>query len=120
MVGRRAHGQLKTTVLAILRAADGPVTARAVIGRWPATESTPAFTTVITVLTRLQQAGAVERIEGPEARFALRHVAGGVAAESMLAALLESSDRSAALMSFAEQLTDQDLAVLRHAVGGPA
>ena len=118
MVGRRAHGQLKTTVLAILRAADRPVTARAVIERWPEAEPTPAFTTVITVLTRLQQAGAVERTDGAEARFALRHVAGGVAAESMLVALLESSDRSAALMSFAEQLTDQDLAVLRRAVGG--
>jgi predicted transcriptional regulator len=120
MVGRRAHGQLKTTVLGILRASAEPVSARVVIERWPAAEPRPAFTTVSTVLTRLQQAGAVERVDGAEARFALRHVAGGVAAESMLAALLESSDRSAALMSFAEQLTDQDLATLRRAVGGPS
>jgi hypothetical protein len=69
MVGRRAHGQLKTTVLALLREADGPVTARMLLERWPAAEPPPAFTTVITVLTRLQQAGAVERIDGPEVRF---------------------------------------------------
>jgi predicted transcriptional regulator len=117
MVGRRAHGQLKTTVLALLRAAGEPVSARMLLERWPGTEPAPAFTTVITVLTRLQQAGLVERVEGAEARFAVRHVAGGVAAESMLAALLESSDRSAALLSFAGQLSEEDLAVLRRAVG---
>lgn len=120
MVGRRAHGQLKTTVLTLLREADAPVTARMLLERWPDGDPTPAFTTVITVLTRLQQTGAVERIEGPEARFLLRHVAGGVAAESMLAALLESADRGAALMSFAEQLDARDLDVLRRAVGGTA
>jgi predicted transcriptional regulator len=118
VVGRRAHGQLKTTVLALLREAEAPVTARMLLSRWPDAEQRPAFTTVITVLTRLQQSGAVERIDGPEARFAVRHVAGGVAAESMLAALLESADRRAALMSFAEQLDAKDLDVLRRAVGG--
>ena len=120
MVGRRAHGQLKTTVLALLRGAEAPVTARMLLERWPSDDPKPAFTTVITVLTRLQQAGAVERIDGAEARFRIRSVAGGVAAESMLAALFESSDRSAALMSFAEQLGEQDLDVLRRAVGGPS
>jgi predicted transcriptional regulator len=120
MVGRRAHGQLKTTVLALLREADAPVTARMLLERWPATEPRPAFTTVITVLTRLQQAGAVQRVEGAEARFLVQHVAGGVAAESMIAALLESADRGAALMSFAEQLDPTDLDVLRRAVGGGA
>lgn len=119
MVGRRAHGQLKTTVLALLREADGPETARMLLERWPAGEPRPAFTTVITVLTRLQRAGALERVEGAEARFRVRHVAGGVAAESMLAALLDSADRGAALMSFAEQLDARDLDVLRRAVGGP-
>ncbi|MGN6443912.1 BlaI/MecI/CopY family transcriptional regulator [Amnibacterium sp.] len=120
MVGRRAHGQLKTTVLALLRDADAPVSARMLLERWPGDEPRPAFTTVITVLTRLQQAGAVERIDGAEARFRVRQVAGGVAAETMLAALLESSDRSAALLSFAGQLTDADLAVLRRAVADGA
>jgi predicted transcriptional regulator len=120
MVGRRAHGQLKTTVLALLRDAGAPVTARMLLERWPAEEPRPAFTTVITVLTRLQQAGVVERTDGIEARFLLRHVAGGVAAESMLAALFESADRGAALMSFAEQLDAKDLDVLRRAVGGGA
>jgi predicted transcriptional regulator len=118
MVGRRAHGQLKTTVLALLREADGPVSARMLLERWPDGEPRPAFTTVITVLTRLLQAGAVERVEGAEARFRVRHVAGGVAAESMLAALFDSADRGAALMSFAEQLDPKDLDVLRRAVGG--
>ena len=111
MVGRRAHGQLKTTVLALLRDSAEPVSARMLLERWPAAEPAPAFTTVRTVLTRLQQAGrrrARRRRRGP---VPLRHVAGGIAAESMLAALLESSDRGAALMSFAEQLTRQDLAV---------
>ena len=79
MVGRRAHGQLKTTVLALLREAEGPVTARMLLERWPDAEPRPAFTTVITVLTRLQQAGAIERIDGAEARFRVRPVAGGVA-----------------------------------------
>ncbi|WP_158589989.1 BlaI/MecI/CopY family transcriptional regulator [Amnibacterium setariae] len=120
MVGRRAHGQLKTTVLALLREAGEPVSARMLLERWPDAEPKPAFTTVITVLTRLQQAGAVERLDGGEARFRVRAVAGGVAAESMLAALLESADRGAALMSFAEQLDATDLDVLRRAVGGSA
>jgi predicted transcriptional regulator len=120
VVGRRAHGQLKTTVLALLREAGEPVSARMLLERWPDAEPKPAFTTVITVLTRLQQAGAVERLDGGEARFRVRAVAGGVAAESMLAALLESADRGAALMSFAEQLDATDLDVLRRAVGGSA
>ena len=118
MAGRRAHGQLRTTVLALLRESHGPVTARMLLERWPDAEPRPAFTTVVTVLTRLQQARAVERIDGAEARFRVRTVEGGVAAESMLAALLESSDRGAALMCFAEQLDAKDLDLLRRAVGG--
>ena len=74
MAGRRAHGQLTTTVLALLREADGPVTARMLLERWPDAEPRPAFTTV---LTRLQQAGAVERIDGAEVRFRGRPVEGG-------------------------------------------
>lgn len=117
MVGRRAHGQLKTTVLTVLRQAATPLSARMVLQRWPAGETAPAFTTVITVLTRLQGAGAVQRIEGQEAMFALPQVEGGIAAGSMLAALLGSADRGSSLMSFAEQLSEEDLVVLRRAVG---
>ncbi len=116
MVGRRAHGQLKSTVLIVLREAGRPLSVRMVLERWPDDEVLPAFTTVITVLTRLQTSGVVQRVAGPEALFVVPPVADGVAAESMLAALLGSADRGAALMSFAEQLDEEDLAVLRRAV----
>ncbi|MFD1722791.1 BlaI/MecI/CopY family transcriptional regulator [Amnibacterium endophyticum] len=117
MVSRRAHGALKSTVLSILRTGDAQMSVREVLDAWPADEPRPAFTTVITVLTRLQAAGVVHRQEGPEARFALPRIAGTSAADAMLATLLESADRRTALMSFAEQLDDDDLAVLRHALG---
>lgn len=120
MVGRRAHGQLKTTVLALLREAGEPLSARMVLERWPADEVRPAFTTVITVLTRLQASGAVQRADGAEARFAVPRLPSAETAESMLTALLGSADRDSALMSFAGRLSERDLEVLRRAVDGSA
>ncbi|MFB7511435.1 BlaI/MecI/CopY family transcriptional regulator, partial [Streptomyces broussonetiae] len=56
--GRRARGELESSVLAALWAADGPLTARQVLERLP---GELAYTTVLTILSRLYDKGMLVR-----------------------------------------------------------
>ncbi|MEX0426960.1 BlaI/MecI/CopY family transcriptional regulator [Nocardioides sp. DS6] len=98
--------------------ADSPLTARRITDTLARPGGTgPALTTVLTVLDRLHRAGEVDkaRAAGGELLFsAARHEAGSVA-NDMLKALLRSKDRTGALLSFAGNLSTDDLAVLRDA-----
>jgi predicted transcriptional regulator len=117
--GRRAHGALRDQVLDVLIHAENPLTARKVLEQLTAADgSTPALTTVLTVLDRLHRSGEVEKDKvGGELRFTIaRHDAEAVA-DDMLEALLRSEDRSGALLSFAGSLSADDLEVLRRMVG---
>jgi len=121
MSERRRHGALRDEVLGLLLHADEPMTARQVAGLLAGEgDKAPALTTVLTVLDRLHRGGEFEkhRTESGELTFAVaRHEAEDVAGD-MLEALLRSKDRTGALLSFAGNLTADDLRALRDLVPG--
>jgi predicted transcriptional regulator len=108
---RRAQGQLEAQVLAALRAAPGPVTAGWVREQLGATL---AYTTVITILTRLQGKHAVTRERvGRSFTWTAASDEAGLAAHRMRRVLDGESDREAVLASFVSGLTAQDERLLR-------
>jgi predicted transcriptional regulator len=108
---RRAQGQLEAQVLAALRTAPGPVTAGWVRERLGATL---AYTTVITILTRLQGKHAVTRERvGRSFTWTAASDEAGLAAHRMRRVLDGESDREAVLASFVSGLTAQDERLLR-------
>ena len=76
-----------------------------------------AYTTVLTVLTRLEKKGLVRH----ERTGSLHHFAATATRESYIAALMHDAldvgaDRDAALVRFAETVSPTDAAVLRRAL----
>ncbi|MEV7541562.1 BlaI/MecI/CopY family transcriptional regulator [Streptomyces sp. NPDC089915] len=108
---RRGQGELESQVLAAVGRAPGPVTAGWVqehIG------GGIAYTTVMTILTRLHAKGAVER-ERVGRSFEWTAVAdeAGLAALRMRKVLDAEADREAVLASFVTALTPGDEQLLR-------
>ena len=95
---RRGQGELEALVLSALREADGPATAGWVQERLG---GGLAYTTVITILTRLLAKGAVTRERA------------GLAARRMRKVLDSESDREAVLASFVTGLGPDDERLLR-------
>ncbi|MFB7512111.1 BlaI/MecI/CopY family transcriptional regulator [Streptomyces sp. NPDC056144] len=114
---RRGQGELETQVLAALRAAPGPVTAGWVQDRLG---GGLAYTTVVTILTRLQVKGAVTR-ERSGRSFQWTAVAdeAGLAALRMRRVLDSESDREAVLTSFVSTLSAGDERLLRALLDAP-
>lgn len=114
--GRRGQGELEALVLAALREADGPATAGWVQERLGADL---AYTTVITILTRLLAKGAVTR-ERAGRSFAWTPASdqAGLAAHRMRRVLDGESDREAVLASFVTGLGPDDERLLRELLGG--
>lgn len=111
MAERRAMGALENTVLSCLWRADEPLTPGAVI---EAMDDPPAYTTIMTILTRLWQKGLVER--EPRGRaFAYRALVGEseLAARRMRATLEATSNRQDALSHFVGTLTKREERALR-------
>jgi predicted transcriptional regulator len=110
-VRRRGQGQLEAQVLSVLRAAPEPVTAGWVLERLG---GTLAYTTVMTILTRLQAKHAVtrERVGRAFAWTAASDEA-GLAAHRMRRVLDNEADREAVLASFVSGLSAQDERLLR-------
>lgn len=109
---RRGQGELETQVLAALRAAPGPVPAGWVQERLG---GDLAYTTVVTILTRLHAKGAVTR-ERSGRSFKWTAVAdeAGLAALRMRRVLdSEAADREAVLASFVSALSPGDEQLLR-------
>ncbi|MFF9162626.1 BlaI/MecI/CopY family transcriptional regulator [Streptomyces longwoodensis] len=108
---RRAQGELEGLVLAALREADGAATAGWVQERLG---GDLAYTTVITILTRLLAKGAVTR-ERAGRSFAWTPVSdrAGLAAHRMRKVLDRESDREAVLASFVTSLDAGDERLLR-------
>ncbi|MFV2121599.1 BlaI/MecI/CopY family transcriptional regulator [Streptomyces sp. Act-28] len=109
--GRRAQGELEAEVLTALRSASRPVTAAYVqerLGRGL------AYTTVITILTRLQAKGAVVRQRAGRA-FEWTAVAdeAGLVALRMRRLLDAEADREAVLSRFVTALLPDDERLLR-------
>ncbi|MFI6698573.1 BlaI/MecI/CopY family transcriptional regulator [Streptomyces sp. NPDC050509] len=108
---RRGQGQLEAQVLAVLGSATGPVAATWVQERL---DGKLAYTTVITILTRLLGKQAVTRTRSGRS-FLWTPVAdeAGLTALRMRRLLDERDDRDAVLSSFVSALSPHDERVLR-------
>ncbi len=113
---RRARGALESEVLAALWAGDGPVTPAAI---QQSLGDDLAYTTVTTILARLEEKGLAERV--PTGRgYAWRAVAAQeeLAARQMKALLKRGETPTAVLQRFVEQLSPVEGAVLRSLLAG--
>ncbi|GGJ62892.1 BlaI/MecI/CopY family transcriptional regulator [Streptomyces brasiliensis] len=113
---RRARGELEGEVLAALWAAGGPVTVAVVHERLG---GDTAYTTVLTILTRLCDKGLVTRQrEGRSHVYAPVHDQPGLAAAGMHSLLDEGGDRAAVLARFVSDLSAEDERLLEQLLHG--
>lgn len=112
---RAAAGTLESEVLAVLWAADAPLTPRGVL---QALGRPLAYTTVMTILSRLHDKGAVGRSRSDGVAYAYSPVldAAGLAAQRMRVLLDRGNDRAAVLSRFVQDLADTDDAALAEAL----
>ncbi|MEV7203292.1 BlaI/MecI/CopY family transcriptional regulator [Streptomyces griseoluteus] len=112
---RRGQGELEGLVLCALREARTPASAGWVQGQLG---GDLAYTTVITILTRLLAKGAVTR-ERAGRSFVWTPVSdqAGLAAHRMRKVLDGESDREAVLSRFVTSLEPDDERLLRHLLG---
>lgn len=112
---RRAPGELEAEVLATLWSAETALTAGEVQARLA---SPLAYSTVVTILSRLHAKGTLDR--GPQGRaYAYRPVADepGLAARRMRKVLDGEQNRQQVLARFVSDLSDEDERVLRSLLG---
>ena len=115
VAGRRAAGELEATVLAVLLEAGSalsPGEVRERIG------GSLAYTTVVTILSRLHAKGVLERHKAGRA-YLYAPVADqpGLAARRMTRVLDDEADREAVLARFVSSLSDSDEELLRRMLG---
>jgi predicted transcriptional regulator len=113
--GRRGAGELEAAVLAVLQDAGSalsPGEVRERIG------GSLAYTTVVTILSRLHAKGVLERHKSGRA-FLYIPVADqpGLAARRMARVLDGETDREAVLARFVSVLSDKDEELLRRMLG---
>ncbi|MFJ9823841.1 BlaI/MecI/CopY family transcriptional regulator [Streptomyces sp. NPDC101160] len=115
---RRGQGELEAQVLAVLKNAPGPVP---VVWVQEGLGGDLAYTTVITILTRLHGKGAVAR-ERAGRSFVWTAVAdeAGLAALRMRKVLDAEADRKAVLASFVTALPPHDERLLRELLADDA
>jgi predicted transcriptional regulator len=105
-VARKAPGELANAVLGALWAIGAPATARAVRD---ALTNGPAYTTVLTILSRLQDKGQVIRVRaGRGYLYSPVRDEAGHAAAGMRALLENGGDRAAVLARFVAELPAED------------
>ena len=113
---RRAPGALEAEVLAVLWQADEPLTAADVQARL---EDELAYTTVVTILTRLHDKGVATREkQGRSFRYHAVDDEAGLAARKMTKVLDGEPDRRSVLARFVTQLSESDEQVLRALLRG--
>lgn len=109
-------GDLERAVMDVLWADDVWVTAREV-GRQLHHDKRLAYTTVLTVLDRLERKGFVRRERAGRAhRYRAVDSRETVVAEAMLEALDNADDRGSALVRFVGSVTPEEAEVLRRAL----
>jgi predicted transcriptional regulator len=115
--GRRAAGQLEAAVLDVLQRAGSalsPGEVRERIG------GELAYTTVVTILSRLHAKGLLSRYkDGRVHRYAPVADQPGLAARRMASVLDEEDDREAVLARFVSSLSDRDEELLRKMLADP-
>lgn len=113
----RTFGPLEHDVMAVVWSAGSAVSGHEVAAKL-AEGRTIAYTTVLTVLDRLREKGMVTRFrEGRIYRYEAAVREEEYAASLMTQALDRSANRSGALLHFAGQLTEDEAASLRAALG---
>lgn len=111
MARRRAMGELESDVLSLLWAADTPLTPGEVLERLG---DGLAYTTAMTILTRLWQKGLVEREQrGRAYAYWPAITEAELAAQRMQATLDHVRDREGALSRFVGSLSKKDERTLR-------
>ena len=104
--GRRAAGELEAAVLAVLQAAGSALSPGEVRDRLG---GDLAYTTVVTILSRLHDKGVLERRKAGRAfRYAPVADEPGLAARRMTRVLDAEPDREAVLARFVSGLSDAD------------
>ncbi|MFF7638254.1 BlaI/MecI/CopY family transcriptional regulator [Kitasatospora sp. NPDC008050] len=112
---RRPVGALEAEVLEQLQAAGAPLTAGEVLTRLG---SRLAYSTVVTVLTRMHDKGLLTRTkQGRAYAYAPVTDAHGLTARRMRQAMESDPDRKAVLSHFVDDLTPDDEALLRRLLG---
>ena len=113
--GRRAAGELEAAVLSVLQAAGSALSPGEVRDRLG---GDLAYTTVVTILSRLHAKGVLERRKAGRA-FLYMPVADepGLAARRMARVLNAEPDREAVLARFVSGLSDADEELLRRMLG---
>jgi len=113
---RRAAGELESAVLGVLHTADVPLSPGAVRERLG---GDLAYTTVVTILSRLHAKGVLERARAGRA-YLYAPVADepGLAARRMANVLAAEPDREAVLARFVSGLSESDEQLLRRMLGG--
>jgi predicted transcriptional regulator len=112
---RRGAGELASEVLGILQAAGEPLSPANVRERLG---GDLAYTTVVTILSRLHAKGLLDRArDGRAYRYTPVADEPGLAARRMASVLAAESDREAVLARFVSGLSDEDEQALRRMLG---
>lgn len=118
MAGMRArsNGALEALVMRALWQADQALGARAILTTFE--DPIPAYTTILTVLSRLEEKGMVEReaLSPRKVRFRPRISSAEAHARDMVESLEEAEDRRGALLAFADTLSSEDMELMRGAI----
>jgi len=117
VTGRRGAGELEAAVLEVLQrrgSALSPGEVRELIG------GDLAYTTVVTILSRLHAKGVLDRRKSGRAyRYAPVADSPGLAARRMARVLDAEADREAVLARFVSGLSGRDEELLRRMLAGP-
>ncbi|VVJ24909.1 Uncharacterised protein [Amycolatopsis camponoti] len=113
---RRAPGALEAEVLSVLWGSDEPLSPTDVQAQL---EDDLAYTTVVTILSRLHDKGVATREKhGRSFRYHAVDDEAGLAARKMTKVLDGEPDRDSVLARFVTQLSDSDEALLRDLLRG--
>jgi predicted transcriptional regulator len=114
--GRRAAGALEAEVMTVLQRTGRPLNATEVQS---ALTSELAYTTVVTILSRMYEKGLLTRAkQGRAFRYAPVSDEPGLAARRMHTTMAAEADREAVLARFVDALSDQDERLLRELLNG--
>jgi predicted transcriptional regulator len=120
--GRRAAGALESAVLAVLWGAAtalSPGEVREALSRTDANAAELSYSTVVTILTRLHEKGALFRErDGRAYRYAPVADEAGLAARRLSQLLDRSANREAVLSRFVADLSERDEELLRTLLAG--
>jgi predicted transcriptional regulator len=108
---RRAHGDLEAKVLRLVWSADEPLTPGETLER---IDADIAYTTVMTVLSRLWEKGLLARErDGRAFRYRPAVTEAELTAGRMQRSLYSAADREAVLSRFLETLSDNEAAMMQ-------